>query len=137
METSTPEPGALNRATFQRMSVHGDERGFVFEPATPGELAAQRNVHVVRSAPGAVRGNHFHRLGTEILTVIGPAHVRVREDGVTRDVEAAPGEVLRCVFPPLVAHAISNPGPGDQILVAFNTWPHDPAAPDVVRDVIL
>jgi quercetin dioxygenase-like cupin family protein len=91
----------------------------------------------VRTAPGAVRGNHHHRIGTEILTVIGPALVRVREDGVLRDETVAPGEVLRCVFPPFVAHAISNPGPGDQILVAFNTVPNDPLAPDVVRDPIL
>jgi hypothetical protein len=44
---------------------------------------------------------------------------------------------MRCVFPPLVSHAIANPGPGPQVLVAFNTQPHDPAAPDLVRDQIL
>lgn len=125
------------RARFDRLDLRADARGFVFEPAAADELPGQRNVHVVRSAPGAVRGNHHHRIGTEILTVIGPALVRVREDGVLRDVEVAPGEVMRCVFPPLVAHAVRNPGPGDQVLIAFNTQPHDPANPDMVRDVIL
>ncbi len=137
MDSNTPQDAHLARATIERLPVRADERGFVFEPAAPEELPSQRNCHVVRTAPGAVRGNHHHRLGTEILTVIGPALVRVREGGVLRDVRAADGEVLRCVFPPYVAHAISNPGPGDQILVAFNTRPHDPEAPDVVRDVIL
>jgi dTDP-4-dehydrorhamnose 3,5-epimerase-like enzyme len=125
------------RARFDRLTPYADARGLVFEPAGPDELPAQRNVHVVRTAPGAVRGNHHHRLGTEILTVIGPALIRVREDGRLRDVTVGPDEVMRCIFPPFVAHAIRNPGPGEQILVAFNTYPHDPAAPDVVRDEIL
>jgi dTDP-4-dehydrorhamnose 3,5-epimerase-like enzyme len=124
-------------ARFERLPLHQDARGFVFEPAGADELSGQRNVHVVRTAPGAVRGNHYHRLGTEILTVIGPALVRVKEDGAVRDVNVEADEVMRCVFPPLVAHAIRNPGPGEQILIAFNTQAHDPAAPDVVRDVIL
>jgi oxalate decarboxylase/phosphoglucose isomerase-like protein (cupin superfamily) len=124
-------------ARFERLPLRADARGFVFEPAASDELPLQRNAHVVRTAPGAIRGNHHHRLGTEILTVIGPALVRVKEAGTIRDVTVAAGEVMRCVFPPFVAHAISNPGPGDQVLVAFNTYPHDPAAPDVVRDEIL
>ena len=55
------------------------------EPLGPSDLATQKNVHVVLSSPGAVRGNHHHERGTEIMTVYGPAHVRLR-DGEADDV---------------------------------------------------
>jgi UDP-2-acetamido-2,6-beta-L-arabino-hexul-4-ose reductase len=125
------------KAGFERLALRADERGYVFEPARIAELAAQQNVHVVVSEPGAVRGNHFHKRGSEILTVIGPALVRVREDGVVRDVIVAEGEVMRCDFPPLVAHAIQNTGTRSSVQVAFNTVPHDPAAPDVFPDRLI
>jgi dTDP-4-dehydrorhamnose 3,5-epimerase-like enzyme len=124
-------------ASFELLSPRRDPRGFVFEPAGPEALPTQRNVHVVFSRPGAVRGNHLHQRGTEILTVIGPALIRVREAGVLRDVQVAGGAIMRCVFPPGVAHAVRNEGSAEQVLVAFNTEVHDPAAPDVVRDQLL
>jgi len=124
-------------ASFELLEVHGDERGMVFEPARAGDLAGQRNVHVVVNRPGAVRGNHVHARGTEILTVVGPALIRIREAGVLRDVQVADGAVMRCVFPPGVAHAVRNDGAAEQIMVAFNTEAHDPAAPDVARTELL
>jgi dTDP-4-dehydrorhamnose 3,5-epimerase-like enzyme len=125
------------KARFERLTPKSDARGFVFEPALAAELAGQQNVHVVISEPGAIRGNHFHKRGSEILTIIGPALIRVREDGAVRDVIVADGEVMRCDFPPLVSHAIQNTGPAANVLVAFNTVPHDPAAPDVFRDELI
>ena len=65
------------RKTIARLS---DPRGFVFEPLEGEALIQQRNVHVVVSRPGAVRGNHYHRVGTESLAVCGPALVRIRRD---------------------------------------------------------
>lgn len=56
-----------------------DERGSVFEPLGPKRISAQRNVHVVLTEPGAIRGNHYHREVTEVLAVVGPALVRVRD----------------------------------------------------------
>ncbi|HEY2804395.1 MAG TPA: cupin domain-containing protein [Gemmatimonadales bacterium] len=124
-------------ASFQLLAVKSDDRGYVFEPAGADDLPGQRNVHVVMTRPGAVRGNHVHARGTEILTVVGPALIRVRESGALRDVQVAPGAVMRCLFPPGVAHAVRNDGDEPQILVAFNTVEHDPAAPDVARDQLL
>ena len=122
------------RASFEVLAVKGDARGFVYEPVQAAELAVQHNVDVVISEPGAVRGNHFHRRGSEILTVVGPALIRVREDGEVREVTVAEGEVMRCHFPPLVPHAVRNTGARSNVLVAFNTVGHDPAAPDVFPD---
>ena len=123
--------------TVEILPVHADARGGVFEPLAPGELAAQRNVHVVLSEPGAVRGNHYHPRGTEVLSVMGPALVRTREGDRVADTEVPAGQVFRFTFPPGVAHAIRNTGTTTQVLASFNTEPHDPENPDVVREVLL
>jgi dTDP-4-dehydrorhamnose 3,5-epimerase-like enzyme len=123
---------------FEVLRVHRDARGSVTEPLTPDLLPGQRNVHLVVSAPGVVRGNHLHRRGTEVLTVIGPALVRTRpEGGEAADVHVPPGDVYRFTFPPGVAHAIQNTGSDPGVLVAFNTEEHDPANPDVERAVLI
>jgi len=119
------------------IAIHRDARGVVFEPLGDEGLAAQRNVHVVLSEPGEVRGNHYHRLGTEVLVVQGPAVVRFRELGELRDWRIPEGEVHRFVIPPGVPHAIRHEGEGQGLLVGFNSHAHDPQSPDTVRDVLL
>jgi UDP-2-acetamido-2,6-beta-L-arabino-hexul-4-ose reductase len=130
------EPGA-SRARIERLATHADARGFVFEPADAAELGGQRNVHVVVSQPGAVRGNHVHARATEIISVIGPALIRYRENGADHDVAVAEREAVRCIFPPGVPHAIRNTGTAPQVLVAFSTLVHDPDHPDISRVELL
>lgn len=127
-------PGA---AEAEPVAVHADARGIVLEPATPGMLPAQRNVHLVTTAPGAVRGNHYHARGTEVAVVVGPALVRLRENDVVHDVEVPAGAAWRFTIPPRVSHAFQNTGDRPMVLVAFNTVEHDPANPDVFRDVLI
>lgn len=122
---------------IEKLEVHRDPRGFVFEPLEPHRFADQRNAHVVVTEPGGVRGNHRHRRGTERMAVEGPALVRIREDAGPRDVRIPGGEVWRFTFPPGVAHAVQNTGDAPGLLVAFNTEPHDPDDPDVVRDELI
>ena len=109
------------------------------EPLDSTELPAQRNAHLVLTAPGSVRGNHWHRKGTEVFVVIGPALVRLRdgEGGEVRDVEVAPAQPVKFLIPPGVAHAIQNTGDQPMVLIAFNTESHDPRVPDVVRDILI
>jgi dTDP-4-dehydrorhamnose 3,5-epimerase-like enzyme len=125
-----------------------DARGVVFEPLDAAALAAQRNVHVVLSAPGAVRGNHYHRVQHEITVVVGPARVAWRaairdeaghagEAAPVETVEVPAGAAWRFEFPPGIAHAFENTGDETQVLVAFATQPHDPANPDTFRDPLL
>lgn len=123
--------------TIDTPTVHRDARGAVFEPLDAAGLAAQRNVHVVLTEPGRVRGNHLHRHATETITLQGPALVRVREAGAVRDHHVAAGEVTRFTIPPGVAHAVQNTGDGPMLLVSFVTRAHDPAAPDVEPDVLI
>jgi dTDP-4-dehydrorhamnose 3,5-epimerase-like enzyme len=119
------------------LDCHRDARGVVFEPLAADEIARHRNVHVVITAPGAVRGNHRHVRGSETATVLGPALIRYREGGEVRDVEVPAGEAWRFVFPPEVAHAFKNIGEEPFVLTSFNTEEHDPVAPDAVRDVLI
>lgn len=114
-----------------------DARGVVFEPLSPAEIPAQQNVHYVSSEPGAIRGNHYHRRGTEIAVALGRTLVRVRLGGAIRDFVIPDGEAWRFVFPPGIAHAFKNIGDRPAALLAFNTVPHDPAQPDVVRDLLI
>ena len=119
------------------IATHCDARGMVFEPLAADEIDGFRNVHVVISEPGAIRGNHRHVRGTEVSTVVGPMLVRFREAGTIRDIDIPAGEVWRFRFPPGVAHAFRNTGSQPSILASFNTEEHDQAAPDAVRDVVM
>jgi dTDP-4-dehydrorhamnose 3,5-epimerase-like enzyme len=114
-----------------------DARGIVYEPITAAEMPAQQNAHVVYTRPGGVRGNHYHEHGTEIMCVMGPALVRIREPRGIRDYPVAACEVWRFTLPPRVSHAILNTGTETGVIVSFNSWPHDPTKPDVVRDVLI
>lgn len=125
------------RTLIETVSTFEDTRGTVFEPLGAAGLAAQRNTHVVLTEPGCIRGNHYHPVGTEISVLRGPAFIRLREDGVLRDLEVPAGQTWRLTIPPGVVHAFRNPGPGPMLLVAFNTEEHDPARPDAVREEIL
>lgn len=120
------------------LRVARDARGSVWEPLDAAGLARQRNVHIVITRPGGVRGNHFHQTATEVLVACGPALIRFRAaDGSLRDVELPEGEVRRFDIPPGVAHAIRNTGTRDLVLVSFSDRSHDPQNPDVVRDVLI
>ena len=122
---------------IDRLTVHSDDRGVVFEPLAVEMIPSQHNVHVVLSNPGVVRGNHYHLQGTETIAVVGPALVRVREDGTLRDIEVPEEKVYRFTFPPNVAHAIKNTGDRVNILAAFNTCEHDPQNPDTVQEILI
>ena len=118
---------------IQRLKVHADGRGAVFEPLEPALLAGWRNVHAVISEPGTIRGNHRHLRGTEVTAVFGPALVRYRCGEQVDEVEVPAGEAWRFVFPPGTAHAFKNTGSKPCVLVSFNSEAHDPERPDVER----
>lgn len=125
-----------SRVTIDKLRIAGDARGIVFEPLDAAGLAKQRNVHVVVTLPGHVRGNHSHLVGTEVTTVLGPASVRYRENGAVTRLEVPPSEAWRFTFPPGISHAFENCGDAPLIIVSFNTETHDPANPDTVRDPV-
>ncbi|MEN6483309.1 MAG: hypothetical protein ABFD98_00375 [Syntrophobacteraceae bacterium] len=123
--------------TIEDLKYFTDGRGSVVEPLEPERIVLQRNVHVVLTEPGCVRGNHYHERGVETLVVYGPALVRTRETpGEALETQVPGGAVFRFHIPPGVSHAVMNTGTGANLLLAFNTVPHDPAAPDTFMDVL-
>jgi dTDP-4-dehydrorhamnose 3,5-epimerase-like enzyme len=124
-------------ALFEEVAMSVDARGFVFEPLSGPELPAQRNVHVVLTEPGGIRGNHFHECGTETAVVVGPALVRTRRASVIQDIHVPSGKTYRFTFPPGVSHAFQNTGSQPLLLVSFNSEPFNASAPDVIRDVLI
>jgi dTDP-4-dehydrorhamnose 3,5-epimerase-like enzyme len=125
------------RVTIEPVALSRDRRGLVVEPVHGDLLAQQRNVHLVLTQPGHVRGNHYHERGTEVTLALGPALFRYRDGDAVRDVSIARGEAVRITIAPGVAHAFIGLGPEDMVLIGFNTELHDPARPDVVRDEVL
>jgi quercetin dioxygenase-like cupin family protein len=125
---------AASRVHIESVKTHRDARGSVFEPLNDAELGAQKNVHVVITAPNEVRGNHRHASAVEITTVVGPCVARFKE---ARDVEVPAGETWRFVIPPGVVHAYRNTGSAPMVLISFSTQVHDPQATDTVREHIL
>ena len=119
------------------MPAHRDARGSLFEPLNAAELLQQKNVHVVLTQPGEIRGNHRHSAATEMTVVVGPCLVRLKEGGVVRDVEVPTGEAWRFTIPPGVVHAYRNTGEATMLLISFASALHDPANPDTAREVIL
>lgn len=122
---------------IERLRRATDQRGYVYEPVDEAELQELRNVHVVLTHPGEIRGNHFHPTGTEITAVSGPARVRIKQDETVETHDIPEGETWRFTFPPGVVHAFQNTGTGPLVIVSFNSLPHDPANPNTIRDIIL
>lgn len=109
-----------------------DHRGWLFEPLDEALIQGKRNVHLVGTLPGQIRGNHSHLKGTEILVVTGPARVVFQEGAEPREVSVPADEAWRFIIPPLVPHAIQNMGENLMLLLAFNTEVHDRRKPDTV-----
>ena len=125
------------KTVIEQLGAFRDGRGCLFEPLDARELGLQRNVHVVLSEPDAIRGNHLHTASTEITTVVGPCQVRLKEDGLMRDIDVPAGEVWRFTIPAGVAHAYRNCGTTTMVMVSFNTRIHDPASSDTRREEVL
>ena len=125
------------KVNIDQVKTLSDLRGIVFEPIDNHKINSQKNIHIVISEPGAVRGNHYHLRGTETLAVVGPALIRFKENDELHDFEVPSGLVYRFIIPPKVAHAIKNIGEESNILVALNTVEHNPQKPDQIREIIL
>jgi UDP-2-acetamido-2,6-beta-L-arabino-hexul-4-ose reductase len=123
--------------SIEAVKIASDLRGLVLEPLGPDALPHQRNVHLVMTEPGCIRGNHYHERGKEVTVAFGPSLFRYRQGTGVVDLQIPDGQAYRITIPPGIAHAFQNTGAGRQVLIGFNTEPHDPARPDVVRDVLI
>ena len=130
-------PEMSTQVEIEKLPFFSDGRGWVIEPVGETLLASQRNVHVVFSKPGAVRGNHYHERSTEVFVVMGPCLVRLAGIGGPQDIRVPEGEAMRFTVPPGLAHAIQNTGSRPMVLISFSTEPHDRARPDTIPAVLI
>ncbi len=118
---------------MRRLDVVSDPRGQVFEPLTGDMARAARwpNFHVATMEPGAVRGNHRHPHGTELIVLFGSDGWLVCEDGEAhRKVAFDRDSVMAVLIPPGVAHAIQNTGDRLLVLLCFQSRAYDSRDPD-------
>jgi dTDP-4-dehydrorhamnose 3,5-epimerase-like enzyme len=125
------------KVLVEKVGQKSDQRGSVWEPLNETELGGQHNCHVVTTNPGGIRGNHFHKLGTEIAAQGGPALVMFRDADGEHSVEIGEGEIVRFVIPPNCPHAFQNNGHRPNLLVASNTGAFNPDSPDVYPEPLI
>ena len=122
---------------WEPVTVKRDQRGWVFEPLNEDHFINQKNAHIVLTEPGAIRGNHYHQQGTEIIAVYGQALARFRQGNQIEDVQIPDNQAYRFTFPPGIPHAIQNTGLKPNILIAFNTRAHDLTQKETVTDILI
>ena len=121
----------------EEIEIFQDQRGFVFNPLNKEDITVQKNVHLVITLPGFIRGNHFHKKGIENLIIYGSALIRIKEQGEIIDIIVAENEAIRLTIPPGISHAIKNIGSNPNLLVAFNTIEHTEQDTDVYPDILI
>lgn len=118
-------------ATFVRMTeidAWRDERGAVIVPTRDELLRAGqvRNLHVVVSRPGTVRGNHLHRNATESICVVEGHFVAYFDDPRDRELlhlEIPAGRAVLLQIQPGIVHAFENVGRSDGLLLCYADKP--------------
>ncbi|MFH1090575.1 MAG: cupin domain-containing protein [Pseudomonadota bacterium] len=109
-------------------SFHTDERGWAFFPfgrdLGPGPSGLDlRSLHVVKTEPGAVRGNHLHPAAAEWLHIFGGEYTLYYEEQGQIRSTVLNREDQVIFLPPGTPHAVKNTGPGPIFLVAFREEP--------------
>ncbi len=111
--------------------AHGDPRGCLIKLMTGLEPAGDRGiveVYVVRSVPGAVRGNHYHVKTREWFTLIsGKASLYLRDPAYekTQILELDADNPLTVEIPPGLAHALLATGARDMWMIAATDRRYD------------
>jgi dTDP-4-dehydrorhamnose 3,5-epimerase-like enzyme len=129
------------KVQIAELSNYGDARGFSF--TAPAEALAfvgrMADVHLAATAPGAVRGNHYHLRRREAIVVLpGPKwSLHWDEDdasGAQHRSFNGSAAVLVTVSPG-ASHAVRNDGDQTMWLVAISSETYDPAE-SVTRKVV-
>ncbi|HWY23206.1 MAG TPA: hypothetical protein VNX26_18410 [Candidatus Acidoferrum sp.] len=119
----------------------GDTRGLSFTlPLTALEfLKRVADLHLASTAPGAIRGNHYHLRRREAIVVLpGPAWSLHWDEGegLPAQHRSFPGSgAVLVLVSPNSSHAVRNDGEGPLWLVACSSEPYDPAE-SVARKVV-
>lgn len=132
--SSQPDQGL----TIAILSRQADPRGasVQFAGGVLEGLGKVRNCHASTIIPGAVRGNHAHRIQNEVIVVLHTDDWLLAWDSGpatdTRQRRFAGAGAVALAVPPGAAHALANCGRADLTVFALTDQPWDPQNPDVV-----
>jgi dTDP-4-dehydrorhamnose 3,5-epimerase-like enzyme len=126
---------------ISELSNNGDARGFSF--TTPPEaltfLGRIADVHMASTAPGAVRGNHYHLRRREAIVMLpGTAwsfHWDEREGMAAQHRKFDGSGAVLVLISPGSSHAVRNDGSTLLWLVASSSEAYDPTE-TVARKVV-
>jgi dTDP-4-dehydrorhamnose 3,5-epimerase-like enzyme len=133
-DTNTRPPMPLVRFTVLKDS--GDRRGSSFQTGSEwlAFLGSIDDAHIAAILPGAVRGNHYHRLRREAIAVLFTDAWQLAWDqgeGTEVRVEHFSGAgAVMVEADAQAAHAIANTGSAPLWIVALSHGAWDPNAPD-------
>ncbi|SHG29982.1 UDP-2-acetamido-2,6-beta-L-arabino-hexul-4-ose reductase [Jatrophihabitans endophyticus] len=116
--------------------LHADDRGRLFEFARSG---GQGQSFASTTAPGRVRGEHWHRRKVErFLVLAGTAEIRLRrlfdEEVVTFRVDGDTPAIVD--MPTMWAHSLTNVGDGELVTLFWASPLLDPEDPDTFREPV-
>jgi oxalate decarboxylase/phosphoglucose isomerase-like protein (cupin superfamily) len=126
---------------ISELDNHGDGRGFSFSP--PPEaldfLGSIADMHLASTAPGAVRGNHYHLHKQEVIIVLPGSEWSLHWDegkGTATQHRTFNGRTaVLARISPGCSHAVRNDGASLLWLVACSSEAYDPATV-VARKVV-
>ena len=119
----------------------GDARGFSFTLPEPALVFLGRvaDLHLASTAPGALRGNHFHLRRREAIVILPGAAWSLHWDegeGLPAQHRSFDGKsAVLVLVSPGSSHAVRNDGESPLWLVAGSSEPYDPAE-TVARKVV-
>ena len=132
----------MNGVIIEKLDAFTDARGWSVHPVDYGRLSngGIDNIHVVSMAPGAVRGNHFHKEQTEDVFIFGgPCRLVLRDTatGAVEELTIDEGRLTRIRLSPGIAHAFQNTGEGISYLVCSSERRFSPESPDTFREALI
>ena len=95
----------MNKITLKKITpVFTDARGAIFDILN----TEVRHVGLITFSKGAVRGNHYHKIGTQYTYVLkGKVELKVKNleeaNSVSESIIMVPGDLVE--IPPMIAHA--------------------------------
>jgi len=116
-----------------KMRRFTDNRGFLVENTNPEILKGSKHFFYTSSAPGIIRGNHYHKHKVEWFCIIKGKCRFVTENIKTRQrEETVVTDTDNILFrtEPFIAHAMENVGNTEMILLGFVNKVLDPKQPD-------
>lgn len=117
---------------ISELNNNGDARGFSFSPPREalGFLDRIADIHLASTAPGAVRGNHYHLRKREAIVILPGAawslHWDEGEDTPAQHRTFDGTNAVLVLVPPGSSHAVRNDGETTLWLVACSSEPYDP-----------